>query len=147
MFQSVTIMGHLGQDPVTRYMPNGDAVCTFSVATSKRWTDAKTGEVKESTIWFRCTAWRKLGELVAQHLQKGAGVLVVGELEQPGAFLDRDGQPRASLEIKADTVRFLPKAATTNGTASSEGQAGISLGEAIATGQAVSYASIPEIPF
>ena len=144
MFQSVTIMGNLGQDPVMRYMPNGDAVTTFSVATSKRWTDAKTGEVKESTIWFRCTAWRKLGELVANHLQKGAGVLVVGELEQPGAFLDRDGQPRASLEMKADTVKFLPKA---NGTNGQEQPHTMTTGEAIATGQPVSLATVAEIPF
>ena len=145
MFQSVTIMGNLGQDPVMRYMPNGDAVTTFSVATSKRWTDAKTGEPRESTIWFRCTAWRKLAETVGQHLQKGAGVLVVGELEAPGAFLDRDGQPRASLELKAETVRFLPK---TNGNGHEHDQpAGISLGEAIVTNQPVSLATSAEIPF
>ncbi len=143
MFQSVTIMGNLGGDPVMRFLPDGTAVTTFSVATSKRWTDPKTGEIREHTIWFRCTAWRKLAELVGNHLAKGAGVLVVGELEQPGAFLDRDGQPRASLELKAETVKFLPKAAT-NGSAP---PAGMSLGEAVATGQPVSLADVAEIPF
>ncbi len=147
MYQSITIMGNLGQDPVMRYMPNGDAVTSFTVATAKKWTDAKTGEVREATLWFRCTAWRKLAETVGQHLTKGAGVLVVGELEQPGAFLDRDGKPRASLEVRADAVRFLPRA---NGHEQPAQPPGLTLGEAVATGQPVSLAGVmdgPEIPF
>lgn len=146
MYQQVTLMGFLGQDPVMRYMPDGTPVTAFTVATSKKWTDPKTGEVKEATIWFRCTAWRKLAETVGQHLTKGAGVLVTGEMEQPGAFLDRDGKPRASLEVRAETVRFLPKG---NGNGHTQ-PPGLSLGEAVATGQPVSLAGAmdgPEIPF
>ena len=91
---------------------------------------------------IRCIR-RKLAETVGQHLTKGAGGLVVGELEQPGAFLDRDGKPRASLEMRAETLRFLPKP---NGHGHAQPD-GMTLGEALATGQPLSIADLLEVPF
>ena len=102
-FAKVTIFGNLGRDPETRYTPNGALNVQFSMAADGR---PKQGGEK-STTWFRVTAWRKLAETASQYLTKGSKVLVVGELEDPNAYIDREGQARASLEVTAQTIRFL----------------------------------------
>lgn len=107
MFQRVTIVGRLGHDPDLRYTATGVPVATFSVATSRTITDA-SGNRTESTIWFRVTAWRNLGETCHRHLKKGSVVLVEGELQEPRPFQGRDGEWRASLDVVARAVRFLP---------------------------------------
>lgn len=104
-FQRVTLIGHLGKDPEMRYTPTGVPVTSFNVATSRRWTNAN-GESQEKTTWFRVTCWRKLAETTAQYLKKGRLVLVEGEVDVQ-AYTDREGSPRASLEVTATTVRFL----------------------------------------
>ena len=106
MYQQITIIGNLGKDPELRFTPSGDQVASFSVATSKSWT-GKDGQRNERTIWFRVTAWLKLAELASEYLKKGSRVLVVGEMEEPQAYVDREGKPRASLEMRAQTIRFL----------------------------------------
>ena len=106
MFQQITLVGNLGRDPEMRYLPSGVPVTTFSVATSKRWV-GQDGQAQEKTIWFRVTAWRKQAETASQFLTKGSRVLVVGELEEPNAYKDRDGNLKASLEVTASTIRFL----------------------------------------
>ncbi len=105
MYQKTVVVGHLGRDPEMRYTPTGVPVTSFSVATTRRWTNAN-GEQQEKTTWFRVTCWRKLAELTAQYLQKGRLVLVEGEIDA-SAWTDRDGTPRASLELTATNVRFL----------------------------------------
>jgi single-strand DNA-binding protein len=105
MYQKTTVVGHLGQDPQMRYTPTGVPVTSFSVATTRRWTNAN-GEQQEKTTWFRVTCWRKLAELAAQYLQKGRLVLVEGDIDAQ-AFTDKQGNLRASLELTATTVRFL----------------------------------------
>ena len=105
MYQSTTIVGRLGSDPEMRYTPNGTPVASFSVAVNKRWT-GQDGEAQERTTWFRVTAWRKLAETCAQHLSKGRLVLVEGDIDA-SAWTGQDGQPRASLELTARTVKFL----------------------------------------
>ncbi len=105
MYQKTVVVGHLGRDPEMRYTPSGVPVTSFNVATSRKWTNAN-GEQQEKTTWFRVTCWRKLAELTAQYLQKGRLVLVEGEIEAQ-AYTDREGSPRASLELTASTVRFL----------------------------------------
>lgn len=106
MYQSLTLAGNVGGDPEIRYTPSGDTVCNFRVAVNRKWT-TKDGERQEKTTWFRVTAWRKLAEIVAEHLKKGHGVLVVGELEQPRVWENNDGEHKAALEVTAQTVRFL----------------------------------------
>ncbi len=105
MFQKTLVVGHLGQDPQMRYTPTGVPVTSFSVATTRRWSNAN-GEQQEKTTWFRVTCWRKLAELAAQYLQKGRLVLVEGDVDAQ-AFTDKQGNLRASLELTATTVRFL----------------------------------------
>jgi single-strand DNA-binding protein len=104
-FQRLTLIGHLGKDPEMRYTPTGVPVTSFNVATSRRWTNAN-GESQEKTTWFRVTCWRKLAETTAQYLKKGRLVLVEGEVDA-AAYSDREGSPKASLEVTATTVRFL----------------------------------------
>ncbi len=105
MYQKTLVIGYLGRDPEMRYTPTGVPVTSFSVATTRKWTNAN-GEPQEKTTWFRVTAWRKLGELAAQYLKKGRLVLVEGDIDA-SAFTDREGSPRASLELTATNVRFL----------------------------------------
>jgi len=107
MYQKLTIVGYLGDDPHLRYTPDGTPCCSFSVATSKKWA-SKDGQQHENTVWFRVTAWRKLGENCEQYLRKGRPVLVEGELREPRAWQGRDGEWRASLEVVALQVKFLP---------------------------------------
>lgn len=105
MYQNTIVIGHLGKDPEMRYTPSGVPVTSFSVATSRRWTNAN-GEQQEKTTWFRVTAWRKLAELCNQYLTKGRLVMVEGEVEA-SAWTGQDGQARATLELTARNVKFL----------------------------------------
>ncbi len=105
MFQRIVIVGNLGSDPEMRFTPSGVPVTSFSVAVNRRWTDSN-GEQREKTTWFRVTAWRKLAELCNQYLSKGRLVLVEGEIDA-SAWLDNQGNPRATLELRAHNVRFL----------------------------------------
>ena len=107
MYQQVTIVGNLGADPQLRYTPDGTPVCSFSVCTNKRWTN-KDGQTSERSVWFRVSAWRKLGEVCGKYLSKGRQVMVIGELQEPRTWKsDRDGQHKASLEMTAQSVKFL----------------------------------------
>jgi len=105
MYQKTLVIGYLGRDPEMRYTPTGVPVTSFSVATTRKWTNAN-GEQQEKTTWFRVTCWRKLAELTAQYLQKGRMVLVEGDIDAQ-AWTDKEGHPRASLELTATGVRFL----------------------------------------
>jgi single-strand DNA-binding protein len=105
-FQQMTLVGNLGNDPEMRYTPSGVPVTSFSLAVNRTWTNQE-GQKQEKTIWFKVTAWRKLAETVSQYATKGQQVLVVGELEEPRTFTDRDGNMRVSLDVTAQTVRFL----------------------------------------
>ena len=101
----VILIGNLGSDPEMRYTPNGAAVCEFSMAVNRRYTTGD-GEQREETDWFRVTSWGKLAETVNQYLQKGRKAYVEGRISS-SAYTDREGQPRASLEVTAQTVQFL----------------------------------------
>ena len=101
----VLLIGNLGSDPEMRYTPNGNAVCDFRMAVNRRYTTSE-GEQREETDWFRVTAWGRLAEQVNQYLQKGRRTYVEGRISS-SAYTDRDGQPRASLEVTAEKVLFL----------------------------------------
>jgi len=110
----ITITGNLGKDPETRYIPSGDAVTNFSVAVNERWT-GKDGQPKKRTIWYRVTAFGKLGENVAKYLHAGSHVYVEGRLNAdnktggPRIFTRTDGSAGSSFEITASTVEFLDR--------------------------------------
>jgi single-strand DNA-binding protein len=112
MYHTVIIVGNLGRDPEMRYTPSGQAVTSFSVATNRQYSNNAGEQVKE-TIWFRVSAWGKQAEICNQYLKKGSKVLVEGRLTPdastggPRIWTSQDGQPRASFEINAATVRFL----------------------------------------
>lgn len=120
MFNQVILIGHLGNDPEMKYTPSGVPVSAFSLAVNKTWMDAASGERKEKTIWVRCSAWRKQAETVSQYLTKGSRVMVVGEIDQVRAYANNKGEPGASLEVTAQTIKFL-SAKGENGTAEAHG--------------------------
>ncbi len=113
MYQKLIIIGNLGADPQMRYLPDGTAVTSFNVAVNRRWRNQQ-GEDQQKTTWFRVTTWRRLAETCNQYLTKGQMVLVAGEVDA-SAWTGQDGQPRASLELTARTVRFFPKGARAEG--------------------------------
>ncbi|MGD2038607.1 MAG: single-stranded DNA-binding protein [Desulfobacterales bacterium] len=100
------LIGRLGSDPEVRYTPSGAAVANFSIATSEEWKDKDTGEKKERTEWHRIVAWRKLGEICGEYLEKGRQVYVEGRI-QTRSWEDRDGNKRYTTEIVATDVQFL----------------------------------------
>jgi single-strand DNA-binding protein len=102
----VIIVGNLGRDPETRYMPNGEAVTNVAVATTEKWTDKASGEKKELTEWHRITFYRKLAEIAGQYLKKGSQVYVEGRL-QTRKWTDKEGVERYTTEIIADTMQML----------------------------------------
>jgi single-strand DNA-binding protein len=102
----VIIVGNLGRDPETRYMPNGEAVTNVAVATTESWKDKNTGEKKELTEWHRITFYRKLAEIAGQYLKKGSQVYVEGRL-QTRKWTDKEGAERYTTEIIADPMQML----------------------------------------
>jgi single-strand DNA-binding protein len=105
MYQRTIVVGHLGRDPEMRYLPSGTPVTNFSVATSRKWTDAE-GQQQEKTTWFRVAVFGKQAESCNQYLAKGRLVLVEGTVDA-SAWTDRSGECRASLELRAFRVQFL----------------------------------------
>lgn len=102
----VIIVGHLGNDPEMRSMPNGEAVANISVATSEAWTDKNTGERREVTEWHRIVFYRKLAEICGQYLKKGAQVYIEGRL-RTHKWQDQNGQDRYTTEIQGDVMQML----------------------------------------
>lgn len=105
-FNRITIVGYLGRDPEVRYIPSGDQVADFSVATSERRT--VQGQQQESTTWFRVSVFGKQAEAVGQYLHKGSQVYVEGTLSQR-QYTSNDGEARTSLEVRARDVQFLDR--------------------------------------
>ena len=102
----VIIVGNLGRDPETRYMPSGDAMTNIAVATTDKWKDKATGEQKEATEWHRVAFFGKLAEIAGQYLKKGSQVYIEGKL-RTRKWTDKDGIEKYSTEIIADTMQML----------------------------------------
>ncbi|MBN1370878.1 MAG: single-stranded DNA-binding protein [Anaerolineaceae bacterium] len=127
-YQSTTIVGNLGRDPEMRYLPSGQPVTSFSVATSRSYTNNQGTRVEE-TIWFRVSVFGKMAETCNQYLKKGSKVLVEGRLQAdksggPRVWTRQDGTPAASFEITANTVRFLSSRGDHAGGGGEEGGGG-----------------------
>ena len=101
----VILIGRLGRDPECRYLPNGDAVCNFSIATSESWKD-QSGQPKERTEWHSITMYRKLAEIAAQYLKKGSQVYIEGRI-QSRKYTGKDGIERTAFEIIASEMKML----------------------------------------
>ena len=102
----VIVVGNLGQDPDTRYLPSGSAVTNISVATSESWKDKETGEKKERTEWHKVAAFGRLAEIMAEYLRKGSQVYIEGKL-RTRKWQDKDGNDRYTTEIIADQMQML----------------------------------------
>ena len=102
----VIIVGNLGQDPETRYMPSGAAVTNFTVATNESWKDKQTGEQKDRTEWHRVAMFNRLAEIAAEYLRKGSQVYIESKL-RTRKWQGQDGNDRYTTEIIADEMQML----------------------------------------
>ena len=102
----VILVGNLGRDPETRYMPSGGAVTNVALATSESWNDRNTGERQERTEWHRIVFFNKLAEIAGQYLTKGSKIYIEGRL-QTREWTDRDGNKRYTTEIVARDMVML----------------------------------------
>lgn len=102
-YNKIIIIGNLGRDPEMRYLPSGDPVTTFSVATTERSRDGA-----EKTTWFRVSAFSKLAEICSNYLKKGSSVYIEGALTQ-SEYTDREGTQRQSLEVRAREMQMLDR--------------------------------------
>ena len=122
----VHLIGNLGGDPEVRYTKSGQAVASFSLATSEKWTDKTTGEKQEKTEWHKLVAWGKLGEICGEYLSKGKQVYIEGRL-QTREWEDNDGNKRQTTEIVANNMTMLGQAGSGqsgSGGSSSQGSSG-----------------------
>ena len=102
----VILVGNLGRDPETKYMPDGAAITNVSVATSFQWTDKASGEKKEETEWHRIVFRGRLAEIAGEYLKKGSQVYVEGRL-RTRKWQDKEGQDRYTTEVVADSMQML----------------------------------------
>lgn len=102
----VIIVGNLGADPETRYLPSGDAVTNIRVATTDRYKDKQSGEMREATEWHSISFFGKLAEIAGQYLKKGSQVYVEGSL-RTRKYTDKNGVEKYATDIRADTMQML----------------------------------------
>jgi len=102
----VIIVGNLGADPETRYLPSGDAVTSIRVATTDRYKDKATGEMREATEWHNISFFAKLAEIAGQYLRKGSQVYVEGSL-RTRKYTDKNGVEKYATDIRADSMQML----------------------------------------
>jgi len=101
----VFLIGRVGRDPEIKTLSSGATIATFSLATSEKWTDKETGEKNEKTEWHRCTAWRKLAEIISQYVAKGSLIYVEGKLQTRS--WEKDGEKRYATEILVNNMQML----------------------------------------
>ena len=113
MYQQLMLVGRLGRDPEMRYMPDGQPVTSFSLATERKWRAGQTEELTTETTWFRVQVGGGQAEACQTYLQRGSKVLVAGRLTPdpatggPRLYQRKDGAMGGSYEVRADHVRFL----------------------------------------
>lgn len=104
-YQQTIVVGNVGKDAELKYLQNGQAVCNFSLAVGERWNNS-AGEPQEKTTWFRVALWGQPAENLYQYITKGKQVMVIGTIDAR-AYAGSDGQPAASLELRARDVRLM----------------------------------------
>jgi single-strand DNA-binding protein len=114
----VTLVGNLGNDPETRYMPSGGAVTNITIATSETWKDKQTGQPQERTEWHRVSFFNRLAEIAGEYLHKGSKVYIEGAL-RTRKWQAKDGQDRYTTEVIASEMQMLDSRGSGGG-----GQAG-----------------------
>ena len=116
----VILIGRLGRDPEVRYMPNGEPVCNFSMATSETWNDRQSGQRQERTEWHNITMYRRLAEIAGQYLKKGSQIYIEGRI-QSRKYQDRDGIERTAYDIVANEMKMLDSRQSGGGAPYQEG--------------------------
>ena len=106
MLNQAQIIGHLGKDPEVRYLPSGEAVASFSIATTEKWRDKNTGEQREETEWHRISTFGRLAEIVGEYVKMGSLVFVQGKLKTR-KYTDKNGIEKYATEIRADNLKML----------------------------------------
>ena len=152
MFHTIIIAGNVGRDPEMRYTPSGNPVTSFSVASSRSYS--QNGQTVKETIWFRVTCWNKLAEVANNYVRKGSKVLIEGRLVAdtatggPRVFTRQDGTTGSSYEVSASTLRLLSSRGEAEGF-SGNGGAMVSNGNSGTTYQEYSEPMMDEsdIPF
>jgi single-strand DNA-binding protein len=124
----VIIVGNLGGDPETRYMPSGSAVTNLTVATNESWKDKATGEQKDRTEWHKVAMFNRLAEIAAEYLRKGSQVYIEGKL-RTRKWQDKSGQDRWTTEIIADEMQMLGGRGGAGGGGGGGGSAPMSSGQ------------------
>jgi single-strand DNA-binding protein len=127
----VILVGNLGADPETRYSANGDAVCNIRIATTDRFRDKASGELKESTEWHRIVFFGKLAETAGQYLKKGRQVYVEGRI-RTNKWQDKEGNERYTTEIIANEMKMLGSREGLGAPSSADGEYGGSMPSAAA---------------
>ena len=128
----VIIVGNLGKDPEMRSFPNGDQIANVTIATTDRWKDKTSGEMKEATEWHRVAFNGRLAEIVGQYLKKGSQIYVEGSL-RTRKWTDKDGVDKYTTEIRADQMQMLGSRQGMGAPSSDGDEAGYSAPRAPAT--------------
>ena len=123
----VILVGNIGKDPETRYMPNGKAVTNFSIATSESWTDRTSGDKQERTEWHNVVLFEKLAEIAAEYLRKGSQVYIEGSL-RTRKWQDKEGKDRYTTEIVGRDMQMLGGRGGAGGGGGSSEQGGMAGG-------------------
>lgn len=108
MFHQTLVLGYMGKDPELRYLPSGNAVAEFSVATTEKWKDKNNGEQREHTEWYNCRAFGKLAEIIGEYRKKGDLVLCEGKL-RTDKWEGEDGQTHYRTKLNVQNMRGMPK--------------------------------------
>ena len=106
MVNKVILIGNLGKDPETRYLPSGDAVTNITLATTESWKDKKSGDKQEHTEWHRVSFFGRQAEVAGEYLKKGSPVYIEGRI-RTRKWQDKEGQDRYTTEIVADRMQLL----------------------------------------
>jgi single-strand DNA-binding protein len=102
----VILIGNLGADPETRFLPSGEAVCNIRIATTEKWKDKASGDMKEATEWHRISLFGRQAEVAGEYLKKGSSVYIEGRI-QTRKWQDKEGKDQYTTEIKADRMQLL----------------------------------------
>ena len=110
----IILVGNLGRDPEMRSFPNGDQVANITIATTDKWKDKATGDMKEATEWHRVVFNGRLAEIAGQYLRKGSQVYIEGSL-RTRKWTDKDGAEKSTTEVRADQMQMLSSRQGTGG--------------------------------
>src|SRR3982751_5026038 len=102
----VILIGNLGADPETRFLPSGEAVCNIRIATTEKWKDKASGDMKEQTEWHRISLFGRQAEVAGEYLKKGSAVYIEGRI-QTRKWQDKEGKDQYTTEIRADRMQLL----------------------------------------